>query len=46
VAQLGMGDKIAWINNQQDWPDIYGLPPTTFSACSDDLVLQARSAGS
>jgi branched-chain amino acid transport system substrate-binding protein len=26
VAQLGMGDKIAWINNQQDWPDIYGLP--------------------
>jgi branched-chain amino acid transport system substrate-binding protein len=26
VAQLGMGDKMAWINNQQDWPDIYGLP--------------------
>ncbi len=26
VAQLGMGDSMAWINNQQDWPDIYGLP--------------------
>jgi branched-chain amino acid transport system substrate-binding protein len=26
VAQLGMGASPAWINNQQDWPDIYGLP--------------------
>jgi len=26
VAQLGLGDKYAWINNQQDWPDVYGLP--------------------
>ena len=26
VAQLGMGDNPAWINNQQDWPDVYGLP--------------------
>ena len=26
VAALKMGDKIAWINNQQDWPDVYGLP--------------------
>ena len=26
VAQLGMGAKYAWINNQQDWPDVYGLP--------------------
>ena len=26
VAQLGMGTKPAWINNQQDWPDVYGLP--------------------
>ena len=26
VAQLGLGSKMAWINNQQDWPDIYGLP--------------------
>ena len=26
VAQLGMGDSMAWINNQQDWPDVYGLP--------------------
>lgn len=26
VAQLGLGGKPAWINNQQDWPDVYGLP--------------------
>ena len=26
VAQLGMGQSTAWINNQQDWPDVYGLP--------------------
>lgn len=26
VAQLGMGANPAWINNQQDWPDVYGLP--------------------
>ena len=25
VADLEMGDKFAWINNQQDWPDVYGL---------------------
>ena len=27
VVQLGMGKKPAWINNQQDWPDVYGLAP-------------------
>lgn len=26
VAQLGMGNSPAWINSQQDWPDVYGLP--------------------
>jgi len=26
VADLGVGQKYAWINNQQDWPDVYGLP--------------------
>ncbi|MCZ8185718.1 MAG: ABC transporter substrate-binding protein [Beijerinckiaceae bacterium] len=26
VAQLGMGNKPVWLNNQQDWPDVYGLP--------------------
>ena len=26
VSQLGLGQKMAWINNQQDWPDVYGLP--------------------
>ncbi len=26
IAELGLGDKYAWINNQQDWPDVYGLP--------------------
>jgi branched-chain amino acid transport system substrate-binding protein len=28
VSQMKLGDKFAWINNQQDWPDIYGLPRT------------------
>ena len=26
VGQLGMGNKPAWVQNQQDWPDVYGLP--------------------
>jgi branched-chain amino acid transport system substrate-binding protein len=26
VAQLGMGSSPAWINSQQDWADVYGLP--------------------
>lgn len=37
VAHLGMQDKPAWIFNQQDWPDIYGLPKGslfgTFATC-------------
>ncbi|HET9042890.1 MAG TPA: ABC transporter substrate-binding protein [Burkholderiales bacterium] len=27
VVQLKMNQKPAWINNQQDWPDVYGLGP-------------------
>ncbi len=30
VAQLKMDGKPAWINNQQDWPDIWGAPDTLF----------------
>ncbi|MES1206345.1 MAG: ABC transporter substrate-binding protein [Pseudomonadota bacterium] len=26
VAQMKLGAKYAWINNQQDWPDVYGRP--------------------
>ncbi len=26
VAQLDMAANTAWVNNQQDWPDVYGLP--------------------
>ena len=26
VSQMKLGRKYAWINNQQDWPDVYGLP--------------------
>lgn len=26
IVQLGMGSKPVWINNQQDWPDVYGQP--------------------
>jgi branched-chain amino acid transport system substrate-binding protein len=28
VSQMKLGEKFAWINNQQDWPDVYGLPRT------------------
>jgi branched-chain amino acid transport system substrate-binding protein len=28
VSQMKLGGKYAWINNQQDWPDVYGLPRT------------------
>ena len=27
VVQLKMNKSPAWINNQQDWPDVYGLGP-------------------
>jgi branched-chain amino acid transport system substrate-binding protein len=30
VAQLKLDAKPAWINNQQDWPDVWGAPETLF----------------
>jgi branched-chain amino acid transport system substrate-binding protein len=30
VAQLKLDGKPAWINNQQDWPDIWGAPESLF----------------
>jgi len=30
VAQLKLDAKPAWINNQQDWPDIWGAPESLF----------------
>ena len=30
VAQLKLDDKPAWINNQQDWPDVWGAPESLF----------------
>ena len=31
IAQLKLDDgKPAWINNQQDWPDVWGAPQTLF----------------
>jgi branched-chain amino acid transport system substrate-binding protein len=27
VVQLKMNNNPAWLNNQQDWPDVYGLGP-------------------
>jgi branched-chain amino acid transport system substrate-binding protein len=27
VVQAGLQKRMAWINNQQDWPDVYGLGP-------------------
>jgi branched-chain amino acid transport system substrate-binding protein len=30
VAQLKLDNRPAWINNQQDWPDVWGAPETLF----------------
>jgi branched-chain amino acid transport system substrate-binding protein len=30
VGQLKLADKPAWINNQQDWPDVWGDPASLF----------------
>jgi branched-chain amino acid transport system substrate-binding protein len=30
VAQLKLDGKPAWINNQQDWPDVWGAPESLF----------------
>jgi branched-chain amino acid transport system substrate-binding protein len=30
VVSLKMDEKVAWINNQQDWPDIWGQADTLF----------------
>lgn len=30
VSDLKLEDKTAWINNQQDWPDVWGAPETLF----------------
>ena len=37
---------MAWINNQQDWPDVYGLgPDADLRRVRHQLVLPARPAG-
>jgi branched-chain amino acid transport system substrate-binding protein len=30
VVQLKLGERPAWINNQQDWPDVWGAPDSLF----------------
>ncbi|BBK30262.1 amino acid/amide ABC transporter substrate-binding protein (HAAT family) [Stella humosa] len=30
ITDLRLEDKTAWINNQQDWPDIWGAPESLF----------------
>ena len=27
VVEQGLDTAVGWINNQQDWPDVYGAPP-------------------
>ena len=27
VVEQGLDTEVGWINNQQDWPDVYGVPP-------------------
>ena len=30
ISELKLEDRVAWINNQQDWPDIWDVPDTLF----------------
>jgi branched-chain amino acid transport system substrate-binding protein len=30
IAELKLEARAAWINNQQDWPDVWGVPETLF----------------
>ena len=47
VVQLEAATRrMAWINNQQDWPDVYGLGPgRDLRRVRHHLVLPARPAG-
>jgi len=45
VADLKLEDKAAWINNQQDWPDIWGAPETLFGVFRHQLVSLPAAAG-
>jgi branched-chain amino acid transport system substrate-binding protein len=46
VVQLKLDKAFAWINNQQDWPDVYGLGPRgDLRRLRHQLVLPPRPAG-
>ena len=46
VVQVKLNKSPAWINNQQDWPDVYGLGPgRDLRRVRHELVLPARPAG-
>ncbi len=44
VAQLKLDGKPAWINNQQDWPDVWGAPEQPVRRVRHHLVSQAAAA--
>ena len=45
VAELKLEDKAAWINNQQDWPDVWGAPETPVRRVRHHLVSLSAAAG-
>ena len=45
VSDLKLEDKAAWINNQQDWPDVWGAPRDAVRRVRHHLVSQAAAAG-
>ena len=44
VAQLKLDGKPAWINNQQDWPDVWGCARQPVRRVRHHLVSQAAAA--
>jgi branched-chain amino acid transport system substrate-binding protein len=45
VAQMKLGTKYAWINNQQDWPMSTACRGPIFRRVRHDLVPGARAPG-
>ena len=45
VTQLKLEGKPAWINNQQDWPDVWGAPESLFGVFGTTWYHKLQLAG-
>ena len=46
VSALKLEEKTAWINNQQDWPDIWGAADTLFGVFGTTGIISCRCQAS